>query len=84
MKKILILLAFMLLFTACDDLPRQCKAKGYDGILVLDQHILRSDSICSNGQITPDHKQYLSAEGAVSVDFYDYLPFDNNITQVTK
>ena len=84
MKKILLILAFMLLFTGCDDVPKNCKADGWQGMLIVNNVLSALDDVCSDGELTPKGDYYRSSSGNRLAKYYYYFPFDTNNTQVSK
>ena len=71
MKLLLILMA--LLFVGCDgdSSASYCESKGYKGIVLIPT-THSSPTYCSDGDLTPNKKSYITDDGAKLTELYEY------------
>lgn len=69
--KILLLCLSVLLFAGCASSPSDCKKQGWKGVVIRDYR--KGFFSCSNGELTPDGKYYLTDDGARETSRYIFF-----------
>lgn len=72
--KILLLCLSVLLFAGCSSSPSDCKNQGWKGVVIRDYY--KGFFSCSNGEITPDGKSYLTDNGTIDTSGYIFFRFE--------
>ena len=75
--KVLMLIFVGIYLTGCNLSPssQSCKDAKWDGI-VISKH--GNDMSCSNGDLSPSKKSFITSSGNVPVEHYLYLTFPNS------
>ena len=71
--KVLTLSILALLLVGCNDTPRGCKTLKYSGMAI--SNLTNSQILCSNGDLSPDGKSYMTSQGNVPIDTVTILKF---------
>ena len=70
------LITAILLLSGCSDTVNVCKEKKYKGI-VLQVDITDLNIYCSNGKLSPNRKNYMTAHGEKAVLMFTYLKLNS-------